>query len=133
MTSHENPDKYPGTGDSNSKDNDRTVTAGEGAKSGRLEPHHPRQIGQYQLTRVIASGGMGTVYEGLQENPRCIKRVGAGCGRGGLAGFAFEFPRVSPQRNRRCAPPRSRVEQCGGGVEKGGLSIQVLSGEMRCV
>ncbi len=29
-----------------------------------------KHIGSYQLTRVIASGGMGTVYEALQDNPR---------------------------------------------------------------
>ncbi|MHC4944606.1 MAG: tetratricopeptide repeat protein [Planctomycetota bacterium] len=28
------------------------------------------KIGQYQIQRVISSGGMGTVYEALQENPR---------------------------------------------------------------
>ncbi|UCE58766.1 MAG: serine/threonine protein kinase [Phycisphaerales bacterium] len=31
---------------------------------------HPERIGQFQIQRVIASGGMGTVYEALQENPR---------------------------------------------------------------
>ena len=30
----------------------------------------PAKIGQYIIKRVIASGGMGTVYEALQENPR---------------------------------------------------------------
>ena len=30
----------------------------------------PRRIGQYGIKRVIASGGMGTVYEGVQEHPR---------------------------------------------------------------
>ena len=30
----------------------------------------PPKIGQYAIKRVIASGGMGTVYEALQENPR---------------------------------------------------------------
>jgi serine/threonine protein kinase/thiol-disulfide isomerase/thioredoxin len=30
----------------------------------------PSQIGQYAIKRIIASGGMGTVYEALQENPR---------------------------------------------------------------
>ncbi len=36
----------------------------------KLEPGHPRQIGQYSLRRVIDSGGMGVVYEAIQENPR---------------------------------------------------------------
>ncbi len=30
----------------------------------------PKKIGQYQIRRVIASGGMGTVYEAVQEHPR---------------------------------------------------------------
>ena len=28
------------------------------------------QVGQYHITDVIASGGMGTVYEAMQEKPR---------------------------------------------------------------
>lgn len=30
----------------------------------------PDRIGQYQINRLIASGGMGSVYEAVQENPR---------------------------------------------------------------
>ncbi len=30
----------------------------------------PERIGHYHIKRVIASGGMGTVYEAVQENPR---------------------------------------------------------------
>lgn len=30
----------------------------------------PSRIGPYVIKRKIASGGMGTIYEGLQENPR---------------------------------------------------------------
>lgn len=33
-------------------------------------PELPQQIGPYQIERVIASGGMGTVYEALQQQPR---------------------------------------------------------------
>jgi len=32
--------------------------------------HAPTRIAQYEIKRVIASGGMGTVFEGLQDNPR---------------------------------------------------------------
>ena len=30
----------------------------------------PKTIGQFHVKRVIASGGMGTVYEAVQEHPR---------------------------------------------------------------
>lgn len=30
----------------------------------------PKEIGRYHVKRVIASGGMGTVYEAVQEHPR---------------------------------------------------------------
>ncbi len=32
--------------------------------------HTPERIGQYRIRRLIASGGMGSVYEAEQENPR---------------------------------------------------------------
>jgi non-specific serine/threonine protein kinase/serine/threonine-protein kinase len=35
-----------------------------------LPPGVPEHIGSYAIKRVIASGGMGTVFEALQENPR---------------------------------------------------------------
>ena len=32
----------------------------------------PRRIGKYHVKRLIASGGMGTVYEAIQENPHRV-------------------------------------------------------------
>ena len=52
-----------------------------------------RRVGQYQINRVIASGGMGTVYEAVQEQPR--RTVALKIMRSGLASRAalrrFEF------------------------------------------
>jgi tetratricopeptide (TPR) repeat protein len=43
----------------------------------------PEMIGRYRIRRVIQSGGMGTVYEALQENPR--RRVAIKVMKAGLA------------------------------------------------
>jgi len=57
------------------------TSIGSNGSSSRLGPEHPVRIGQFTLRRVIASGGMGTVYEAIQENPRrsvavkVVKRV----------------------------------------------------------
>jgi serine/threonine protein kinase/thiol-disulfide isomerase/thioredoxin len=51
-------------------DTDETKTSHPDFSGRKLEPHHPQKIGQYLIKRVIASGGMGTVFEALQENPK---------------------------------------------------------------
>jgi len=56
--------------DPNSHSDDETKTFHPNFTGGKLESHHPKKIGQYLIKRVIASGGMGTVFEALQENPR---------------------------------------------------------------
>ncbi len=43
-----------------------TKTLKGSAALGRM----PKEIGRYHVKRVIASGGMGTVYEAVQEHPR---------------------------------------------------------------
>jgi len=43
---------------------------GEPAQTAELPEAAPRQVGQYHLKRVIGAGGMGTVYEAVQEHPR---------------------------------------------------------------
>ncbi|UCG32709.1 MAG: protein kinase [Phycisphaerales bacterium] len=42
-----------------------------------------RQVGRYRIVRTIASGGMGTVYEAMQESPK--RRVALKIVRAGLA------------------------------------------------
>ena len=54
----------------------------------------PRRIGHYTLKRVIASGGMGTVYEAVQEKPRrtvAVKVMRQGiASRSALRRFEYE-------------------------------------------
>lgn len=41
-----------------------------------FEPRtNPRQIGHFRIKHVIAEGGMGTVYEAVQENPKRVVAV----------------------------------------------------------
>ncbi|MCK5125588.1 MAG: protein kinase [candidate division Zixibacteria bacterium] len=49
---------------------DKTKTVEEPISKGKLTSDTPKKIGQYIVKRVIASGGMGTVFEALQENPK---------------------------------------------------------------
>jgi len=53
-------------------DQDLTTPSHQPPPSGTafLEPGVPARIGRYVLRRRIASGGMGTVYEAIQEEPR---------------------------------------------------------------
>ncbi|MBL6997215.1 MAG: serine/threonine protein kinase [Phycisphaerales bacterium] len=54
----------------------------------------PREIGQYKVRRVIGSGGMGTVYEAIQESPRrkvAIKVMRSGVtSRSAMRRFEYE-------------------------------------------
>jgi serine/threonine protein kinase len=68
------------------------VTRGSEAPS--LHAGLPRKIGDFVIKRLIASGGMGKVYEGLQEHPRrpvAIKVMKHGVASGvALRRFAYE-------------------------------------------
>ncbi len=61
--------------------NERTTHDRETLPSTKTASHPPptqslpERIGRYHIKRVIASGGMGTVYEAVQENPRRVVAV----------------------------------------------------------
>lgn len=78
-----------------------------------------RRIGQYQLIRVIASGGMGTVYEALQDEPRRsvaikVMRAGPQPGRT-LRRFRYEAAILGRLRHHGIA----QVFEAGTHVEDG--------------
>jgi len=49
---------------------DKTTDMKPDTGSSKVSGVSPAKIGPYVIKRVIASGGMGTVYEAMQENPR---------------------------------------------------------------
>ena len=77
-------------------ENDPTLASGDAptlspeAVPGALPAGHPTHVGRYRLLRVLGQGGMGTVYEAVQDHPR--RRVALKVVRGGLS---------SPQLARR--------------------------------
>ncbi len=61
------PDSASPTEDSSTRD--------ETVELSGASPGLPHRIGGYQIRRIIASGGMGTVYEAMQEQPRRVVAV----------------------------------------------------------
>ncbi len=55
------------------KEGSRPADAPQDTKTTQPEPKRhalPKKIGRFHVKRVIASGGMGTVYEAVQEDER---------------------------------------------------------------
>ncbi len=73
----------------------------------RTAPMLPDRIGRYHIKRAIASGGMGTVYEAAQDNPRrvvAVKVMKQGiASKSALRRFEYEAQvdySVSPKKER---------------------------------
>ncbi len=67
----------------------------------------PQRVGTYHLKRIIASGGMGTVYEAVQENPRrsvALKVMRAGItSKSALRRFEYESQILARLRHAHIA------------------------------
>ena len=65
----------------------------------------PREIGHYKVRRIIGSGGMGTVYEAIQESPRrkvAIKVMRSGVtSRSAMRRFEYES-QILGRLSHRC-------------------------------
>jgi non-specific serine/threonine protein kinase/serine/threonine-protein kinase len=81
----------------------------------------PERIGRYHVKRVIASGGMGTVYEATQESPRrvvALKVMKQGiASRSALRRFEYEGQILARLRH----PGIAQIFEAGMHVDKEGL------------
>ncbi len=88
----------------------------------------PERIGNYLIRRRIASGGMGTVYEALQEQPRrsvAIKVMRAGrYSDSALRRFAYEAQLLARLRH----PGVAQIYEAGR-YEEGGFEIPFFAME----
>jgi non-specific serine/threonine protein kinase/serine/threonine-protein kinase len=88
----------------------------------------PTRIGRYTIQRVIASGGMGTVYKAVQERPRrvvAIKVMREGVtGASALRRFEFEAQLLARLRH----PSIGQVYEAGT-HEAGGVSVPFFAME----
>jgi len=101
---------------------DKTLAgaAGGGPPAG-LPAGLPDRIGQYRITRLIGSGGMGAVYEAVQGNPR--RTVALKVMRGAIA---------SPQASRRFEYESQLLARlrhpCIAQVYEAGTHVETASG-----
>jgi thiol-disulfide isomerase/thioredoxin len=105
--------KTPKDSDFGSQPDDATVhTSAANERTGL-----PTRIGSFTIRRVIASGGMGTVYEALQENPRrsvAVKVMWPGMfSDAGLHRFEYEAQLLARLRH----PCVAQVYEAGKHVE----------------
>ena len=79
----------------------------EMVSGGQKDPMIGLTVGQYTIKRVIGSGGMGTVYEAMQQSPRrtvALKMLKQGiASRSALKRFEYEAQTLGRLRNENIA------------------------------
>jgi len=112
----EDPRGAAGSGDETVESGPRDAEGSSATRPPSAETRHlgstgpvgfPQRIGQYRIQRAIASGGMGTVYEALQETPRrtvAVKVIRAGiASRSALRRFEYESQLLARLRHNGIA------------------------------
>ncbi len=96
------------------------------ANDATLSAHH--RIGEFEIVRVIASGGMGTVYEAIQDHPQrtvALKVLRAGC----TSGAALRRFRHESQVLGRLRHPGIAQVYAAGTCQDGATSVPYFAME----
>ena len=92
----------------------------------------PEQIGPYRITGIIGSGGMGTVYEATQEQPKrrvALKVVKAGqASESAKRRFNFEVQTLAKLQHRGIAGVYEAGIYTGGGHEQPYFAMEYIPG-----
>ena len=101
-----------------------------GPQHSEAPPWLPRQVGRYRILRLVGEGGMGSVYEAEQDNPR--RSVALKMIRPGLVspGLAARFARETEVLGRLQHPGIAQIYDAG--VTDGGqpyFAMEFIHGE----
>lgn len=95
----------------------------------------PRQIGRYHIKRVLGSGGMGTVYEAVQDKPRrtvALKVMRTGiASRSALRRFEYESQLLARLRHPGIAEVYEAGTHDDGGVGAPYFAMEYITGAKR--
>jgi eukaryotic-like serine/threonine-protein kinase len=116
---------FPGSG------SDALPTADLGVAAG-LPGVHPARIGRYHVKRLIGAGGMGSVYEAVQEQPRrtvALKVMRRGlASRSALRRFEYEAQLLARLRHPGIAQVYEAGTHDDGGVPVPFFAMEYIPG-----
>jgi len=116
-----------------SQEDNQTLTSGEYVSDRPRDPRLPEKIGRYRIIRVLGEGGMGTVYEAEQDQPRrgvALKVIKAAWGSPQLL---QRFERESQALGRLHHPGIAQIYEAGSAETPSGLqpffAMELIRGE----